>query len=35
MQEKEYIEIPYTLAQDFTLFVILRQKDSKIWKGNY
>ena len=27
-----YIEIPYTLPQDFTLFVILRQTTSDIWK---
>jgi hypothetical protein len=27
-----YLEIPYTLPQDFTLFVILRQKNIDIWK---
>jgi hypothetical protein len=27
-----FLELPYTLAQDFTLFVILRQKDIEIWK---
>jgi hypothetical protein len=27
-----YVEIPYTLPQDFTLFVLLRQKNIDIWK---
>jgi peptidoglycan/xylan/chitin deacetylase (PgdA/CDA1 family) len=27
-----YIEIPYTLAQDFLLFIILRQKNIDVWK---
>ncbi len=27
-----YVEIPYTLPQDFTLFVILRQEGIGIWK---
>jgi hypothetical protein len=27
-----YIELPYTLTQDFTLFVILRENDISIWK---
>ena len=27
-----YIEIPYTLPQDFTLFVLLRQRNIDIWK---
>ena len=27
-----YVEIPYTLPQDFTLFVILRQTTADIWK---
>lgn len=27
-----YVEIPYTLVQDFTLFVILNQKNIEIWK---
>jgi len=27
-----YVELPYTLAQDFTLFVILRQPNIDIWK---
>jgi hypothetical protein len=28
-----YIEIPYTLPQDHTLFVILRERDISIWKN--
>ena len=31
-KQKGYIEIPYTLPQDFTLFVILQKKNIKIWK---
>jgi hypothetical protein len=27
-----YVELPYTLVQDFTLFIILRQKNIKIWE---
>ena len=27
-----YVEIPYTLPQDFTLFVLLRQKNIDTWK---
>lgn len=27
-----YIELPYTLAQDFTLFIMLREKDIALWK---
>jgi peptidoglycan/xylan/chitin deacetylase (PgdA/CDA1 family) len=27
-----YIELPYTLPQDFLLFIILRRKDIEIWK---
>jgi hypothetical protein len=29
---KRYIELPYTLPQDFLLFVIMRQKNIDIWK---
>jgi hypothetical protein len=28
-----FIELPYTLPQDFTLFIILKEKDIRIWKG--
>jgi hypothetical protein len=27
-----YVELPYTLPQDFTLFIILREKDISVWK---
>lgn len=27
-----YIEMPYTLVQDFTLLVLMREKDSSVWK---
>jgi peptidoglycan/xylan/chitin deacetylase (PgdA/CDA1 family) len=27
-----YIEIPYTLPQDFLLFIILRHKNTEVWK---
>ena len=27
-----YVELPYTLAQDHCLFVILRENDNRIWK---
>jgi hypothetical protein len=27
-----YIELPYTLPQDMTIFVLLRQKDTRTWK---
>jgi len=27
-----YVELPYTLPQDFTLFVLLREQDINIWK---
>lgn len=29
---KGFVELPYTLSQDFTLFVIMKEKTSKIWK---
>ena len=29
---RRYVELPYTLPQDFTLFVIMRQRNSDIWK---
>jgi peptidoglycan/xylan/chitin deacetylase (PgdA/CDA1 family) len=29
---KGYVEIPYTLAQDFTLFILLKEKNIDIWK---
>ncbi|HEX2955506.1 MAG TPA: hypothetical protein VHO70_01670, partial [Chitinispirillaceae bacterium] len=27
-----YVELPYTLCQDFTLFIIMEEKDISIWK---
>jgi glycosyltransferase involved in cell wall biosynthesis/peptidoglycan/xylan/chitin deacetylase (PgdA/CDA1 family) len=27
-----FVELPYTLAQDFTLFVVLRETSIKVWK---
>jgi hypothetical protein len=27
-----YVELPYTLPQDFTLFVLLQEKDNRIWR---
>jgi hypothetical protein len=32
-QKKKYFELPYTLAQDFTLFIILGKRDINIWKN--
>jgi len=29
---RSYLEIPYTLPQDHSLFIILREKDNSIWK---
>jgi glycosyltransferase involved in cell wall biosynthesis len=29
---KRYVELPYTLAQDFTLFCLLQEKNIDIWK---
>jgi hypothetical protein len=30
--EDKYVELPYTLAQDFTLFVLMGQRNTDIWK---
>ncbi|MGB7294267.1 MAG: hypothetical protein WBC70_01635, partial [Candidatus Aminicenantales bacterium] len=30
---KSFVELPYTLPQDFTLFVVMRQKNAHIWKA--
>ena len=30
--KKGYVELPYTLPQDFTLFVIMKEKNIEIWK---
>jgi hypothetical protein len=31
-QSQGYVELPYTLPQDFTLFALLKKKDIEIWK---
>jgi len=31
-EHKGYIELPYTLPQDFTLFVLMKEKTTNIWK---
>lgn len=30
--EKGYVEMPYTLPQDHTLFIIMRERDIRIWR---
>ncbi|HCW08115.1 MAG TPA: hypothetical protein DGG95_12205, partial [Cytophagales bacterium] len=30
--DREFLELPYTLVQDFTLFVILSEKTNSLWK---
>ena len=30
--ERGYVSLPYTLVQDFTLFILLREKNISIWK---
>jgi hypothetical protein len=30
--EEGYLEIPYTLPQDFTLFILMKEKNIAIWK---
>jgi len=30
--QKRYVELPYTMPQDFTLFVLLRERNIDIWK---
>jgi peptidoglycan/xylan/chitin deacetylase (PgdA/CDA1 family) len=30
--KKGYVELPYTLPQDFTLFILMREKTINIWK---
>lgn len=31
-QKRGYVELPYTLPQDFTLFVLMQEKSPDIWK---
>ena len=30
--QKGYLELPYTLPQDFTLFILMKEKNIEIWK---
>ncbi len=30
--EKGYVELPYTLPQDFTLFILMKEKTTDIWE---
>jgi hypothetical protein len=30
--QKGYLELPYTLVQDFTLFILMKEKNINIWK---
>ena len=32
-QGRNYVELPYTLPQDFTLFILLRERTTDIWKA--
>jgi hypothetical protein len=32
IHQRDYVELPYTLPQDFTLFIILKEKSINIWK---
>ena len=29
---REYVELPYTLPQDFTMFILFKEKNIRIWK---
>ena len=31
-KQKSYVELPYTLVQDFTLFILLQEKNIGLWK---
>jgi len=31
--DDSYVELPYTLVQDFTLFILMNKKNSDIWKN--
>ncbi|UCH66943.1 MAG: hypothetical protein JSW63_10985 [Ignavibacterium sp.] len=31
-KKDSYVELPYTLVQDFTLFILMAEKDIKVWK---
>lgn len=34
-KEKRYLELPYTLPQDSTLFIVMREKNINIWKQKF
>lgn len=31
--QRRYVELPYTLPQDFTLFALMQQRNTEIWKA--
>ena len=31
----KYVELPYTMPQDHTLFIALRQRDCRIWERKF
>jgi len=31
-KQNSYVELPYTLVQDFTLFILMAEKTTKVWK---
>jgi hypothetical protein len=31
-EQNSYVELPYTLVQDFTVFILMAEKNIKIWK---
>jgi len=31
--QNSYVELPYTLVQDFTLFILMQEKEIKVWKN--
>ncbi len=33
--DKGYVELPYTLPQDFTLFILMKEKNIDIWKKKF
>jgi len=32
-KQNSYVELPYTLVQDFTLFILMQERDIKVWKN--
>ena len=32
-KQNSYVELPYTLVQDFTLFILMQEKDINVWKN--